>query len=192
MKSFIITIISLLFSLSCLSQQEIKLCDDVQSTYTYLTNSSVAGQYDWSINGNFYTSTNNGNLTIDWSGFGIGQYQINVDVTSVAGCTSLPVTYDVTLLECDQTTMFAPNAFTPDGTNVNEIWVPMGYNYKSVEFMIFDRWGELIFESNDLNYGWDGNHKSIPCKSGIYVYKLFWIDSNNKRHYKYGHIALLR
>jgi len=58
--------------------------------------------------------------------------------------------------------------------------------------MIFNRWGELLFESYDSAFGWDGTYTGQPCQDGVYVYVLGWEDSKNKRNSRYGHVTLLK
>jgi len=72
------------------------------------------------------------------------------------------------------TKILVPNAFTPDGNNINDIF----YAYSSTnplvkfEMYIFSRWGEVIFESKDIFKGWDGNFQGSPCPMGTYVYLI--------------------
>jgi gliding motility-associated-like protein len=71
------------------------------------------------------------------------------------------------------TKLWVPNAFTPDGNNVNDIF----YAYSSTdlvkfEMFIFSRWGEVIFESKDIYKGWDGNFQGSPCPMGVYTYLI--------------------
>lgn len=72
--------------------------------------------------------------------------------------------------------LFVPNAFTPDGDGKNEIFFPILADMveKEHQLMIFDRWGQLVFETNDARQGWDGRHKDggdiLP--QGVYVWRL--------------------
>lgn len=180
-----------MFNISVMSQQIIRLCDDEQTTWTYTTTSNTIGQYIWYLNGNLYNSVGN-NITVDWNLYSIGEYIITAEFLSIDGCQSLPVNFGVNILECDNGTMWVPNSFTPNNDGKNNFWSPIGYNYKSINYTIYNRWGQLIFESNDLNIGWDGKYLGENCQQGIYVYNLKWIDMKNRQHYKYGHINLIR
>jgi len=68
--------------------------------------------------------------------------------------------------------VYIPNAFTPDGDGLNDLFIPVGKGITEYTLQIFDRWGELIFQSSDFNKGWDGTYKSEPVPMGSYVYKI--------------------
>ena len=63
-----------------------------------------------------------------------------------------------------------PNAFTPNGDGQNDIIFPRVLGLKSIELKIYNRWGELVFMSDDANNGWDGKYKKIDQPVGTYVY----------------------
>jgi len=68
--------------------------------------------------------------------------------------------------------VYIPNAFTPNGDNKNEIFMPVIRSAQSVYFVVFDRWGEKLFETTELNVGWDGTFRGAACKQDVYVWKL--------------------
>lgn len=92
-------------------------------------------------------------------------------------------------------TVYIPNAFTPDGSELNEYFKPIIYLPVDIwEFKIFDRWGELIFESTNPTDYWDGTYKGLPVPMGIYTYRLDYrsceeIDSERTI---FGHVNVLR
>ena len=86
----------------------------------------------------------------------------------------------VTEKQCDLTTdIYIPNAFTPNKDNRNDIFKVKGTNITSINGKIYNRWGELVFEWNNINQGWDGTQKNEPAPSGIYVYRIKIKDINN-------------
>ncbi len=94
-----------------------------------------------------------------------------------------------------------PNTFTPDGDEYNNTFQPvMGSGYdptKGYTFLIFNRWGELIFESHDPEVGWDGTYGAggtpYVCQSGTYTWKLtFKRNNNDDKVTDVGHVNLLR
>ncbi len=89
-------------------------------------------------------------------------------------------------------TLYIPNCFTPNGDNINDIFKPEYAGYVSVELLIFDRWGEQIFKTNELYGGWNGKRKDNPCQLGVYTYKLLATDYKNNTIEKVGHVTLLR
>ena len=68
--------------------------------------------------------------------------------------------------------LYAPNAFTPNADGLNDNFVPAGIYIADYNLQIFDRWGALIFESNDLNDTWDGTYRGKPCQEGVFVWKI--------------------
>lgn len=70
--------------------------------------------------------------------------------------------------------LYLPNAFTPDGDGVNDLFGPVGHDLNEFEMRIFDRWGEVIFSTNDPNHPWDGkvNGGGAIAQNGVYVWKV--------------------
>lgn len=89
--------------------------------------------------------------------------------------------------------IYAPNAFTPDGDNVNEDFLPVlnGFENWRYAFYVFDRWGEVIHESRDRYAPWDGTCKGKPVKSDVYVWKVVLNRNGDERVY-YGHVTVVR
>jgi gliding motility-associated-like protein len=97
-------------------------------------------------------------------------------------------------LDC-QEGIHIPNAFSPNqtGSGDNEVFqIIVGKDIKSINFRIFDRWGNLMFESKDKNFKWDGTFKGKVCNSGIYAYAVEVIYLNNKQETISGNITLIR
>lgn len=99
-----------------------------------------------------------------------------VDVLSNQGC---PASDSVTIfLYCDNSQIFIPNSFTPNGDGQNDIFYPRGKGVKNIKtFRIYNRWGELVFqhddiEANDPTVGWDGSYKGDVPRPDVYVYLL--------------------
>ena len=98
-----------------------------------------------------------------------GNYLIKLVVTNNFGCkdsTLLPVEIKV------PEDIFVPNAFTPNGDEVNDFFSMTFINIKEADVLIFNRWGEKIFASNDLSFHWDGTYKGRPVQQEVYVYKV--------------------
>lgn len=86
---------------------------------------------------------------------------------------------------------FFPTAFSPDGDGINDIVKIHGSNIETVELAIYDRWGKLMFETNDKNESWDGTFDGNNANPGVYVfyYDLRCID--NQRVFRKGNITLM-
>ena len=93
-------------------------------------------------------------------------------------------------------TLYAPNSFTPDGDEFNNTFLPIVYlDVHEWKLQIYNKWGQLVFETNDVNYGWDGTGQNGRlAQSGSYVWKLTYVtcEPHNPRHIGTGHINLLR
>jgi gliding motility-associated-like protein len=88
-----------------------------------------------------------------------------------------------------------PNAFTPNGTGKpeNDVYqIIAGKNVARINFKIFDRWGNLIFQSDKKDFKWDGSYKSKPCNSGVYAYIVEVTYVDGKDETLSGNITLLR
>lgn len=88
--------------------------------------------------------------------------------------------------------IYVPNAFTPNGDGLNDVFQPKGYYIKKFEMDIFDRWGERIFSTKDIAQGWDGTVKGKNVENSVYVWKAIVIDIQNKRHELTGHVTLIK
>ena len=121
---------------------------------------------------------------------GKGNYTVSLTTTTTEGCT------DVMMLDLEIVpvfTIYIPNAFTPDGNGSNDYFAAKGMDISEFSMMIFDRWGELIFQSDDITKGWDGkaNHGDKIAEQGVYVYKIEVRDFSQKHHDYTGHVTLL-
>jgi gliding motility-associated-like protein len=67
-----------------------------------------------------------------------------------------------------------PNAFTPDGDGLNDVFKAIGQPDKLTSFSmkVFNRWGQMVFESNDITHGWDGTYQGKPAPAGTYVFRI--------------------
>jgi gliding motility-associated-like protein len=192
MKSILLGFFLIINAFAFSQQQVLTLCDeDTMSVFTYSTSAGTAGTYFWSIDGNppIIGSTS---YSIIWGYYGSGYHTISVDFYDDAECPAEPVSITVKVELCASTTMWAPNCFTPDGDENNNVWVPVGTNVRDPYFFIVNRWGNLLFESYDLNVGWNGTYGGNECQDGVYVYVLRWRDWAGKSYQQYGHLTLLR
>jgi gliding motility-associated-like protein len=187
MKS-LFTLACILLSACLFGQQQIELCEGNQTTYTYYTNSGEVGQYVWFVDSNAIGVSNT--ISIDWFSFPIGSHTLSVEFISDSGCAAQGMAYQILLTECQESSLYVPNSFTPNGDGLNETWFPAQYNNKRVEFWIFNRWGEELYYST--NQGWDGTYQSQPCQVDVYVYIVRWIDLDNRWHQEVGQVNLVR
>lgn len=116
-----------------------------------------------------------------------------VRVTDIFGCfKDDTVTVYVTERICDEPYVFVPNAFTPNGDGINDV-----FNVRSVildvfTLKIYNRLGELLFETSNHSKGWDGTFKGENCPAGVYDYFLEGVCNNQKQILKKGNVTLIR
>ena len=118
-----------------------------------------------------------------------GTYRITQTVMDALGCVD---TFFVDVVIELESKIWIPNAFTPNKDLLNEIFYPVMEGMSDYHFMIFDRWGLLLFETNDQTKGWDGTYKGRKCQQDTYVYKVECRDVKDNRKKYVGMVNLLR
>ncbi|WP_430404358.1 PKD domain-containing protein [Fluviicola sp.] len=122
-----------------------------------------------------------------------GVYHIILYASNAAGCNDSAV---AVVSVIDELIFYVPNSFTPDGDEHNNIFFPVfssGFDGQNYTLLIFDRWGEVLFESHNLAFGWDGTYMGQLCKEGTYTWKILIKERNKDNHHEYiGHVNLLK
>lgn len=118
-----------------------------------------------------------------------GTYPVSLVVKNTWGCMDTVV--QPVKIESDFI-LYVPNAFTPNGDDDNETFQPKGRGVVIYEFSIFDRWGELLFQTNDFATGWDGSYKGKSCKSDVYQWRIYAGDGKGGTKDLSGHVTLYR
>lgn len=121
--------------------------------------------------------------------YAAGVYSVEV----INSCGSAFDTITVFTEECDYF-LYVPNAFTPDNDGTNDVWHVSAFNLDAIEIFIFNRWGDLIFYSNDASVPWLGddlkNGYYVP--NGVYSYVIEYTVNSVDRKKQQGTICLLR
>ncbi len=116
-----------------------------------------------------------------------------VYVTNSDGCPdSSIVTVVVILPKCNEEDVYTPNAFSPNGDGENDRWQVFSNFVEEIEIIIFDRWGEEIFKSTDLNASWDGTYQGAALPPDVYGYRISVKCVDGQSYVKTGNISLLR
>ncbi len=102
------------------------------------------------------------------------------------------ISYSNTVTLTNPIIVFAPNAFSPDGNGLNDVFEVKGRYINSFDLQIFNRWGGLLFQSGDKNIGWDGTSKGAPMPNGTYVYRANITDFMGNKIVKSGSVVLIR
>ena len=94
--------------------------------------------------------------------------------------------------ECSS--IYIPNAFTPNADGFNDIWYPQGTGWESIEVLVFDRWGVLVFKSVELKGEWIGNFRGgdYYVQNDVYEYKVTWKGIDNEPEIIFGHVTVVR
>ena len=167
----------------------------LETTIDFINQSSGATDYEW----NFGDGT--GAFTVDASHqYALdqpGEYTVTLEATNQYGCSD---TATAEIEVRDVLLFYVPNTFTPDGDEYNNVFQPVigaGVSPQNYQFLIFNRWGEIIFESLDPSFGWDGTYRGQECQDGTYTWKLQLRASQNviesgSREEFVGHVNLIR
>ena len=93
---------------------------------------------------------------------------------------------------CNEATVYLPTGFTPNGDGTNDVLYIRSNFVTEVYLTIYDRWGEKLFETNDIKNGWDGTYKGKKLDQGVYGYYMTFKCNNGQESFKKGNITLLR
>lgn len=147
---------------------EFHTCLDDEPKYVVIDAGNEGSQFDW--------STGESSQVIMASAY--GWYYVHI--TNPYDCSAQD---SARVIEYCPATIFVPNTFTPNGDGVNDIFLPIGKSIAAMHLMIFDRWGELLFESNDPAVGWDGSYAGEIVKNDMYVWRIeykFYTDKDGE------------
>lgn len=155
---------------------------------TFTNNSDPATTYYWDF-GNGQTNVVNNLSDQNTTYFTEGVYTVTL-VTETGSCTdqatkvitvTIPLGYEL------------PNVFTPNGDGQNDLFTINAINAKSLEIVILNRWGNVVFESTDVDFAWNGkiNNSGAECKDGTYFYKFVIVDYSGNETEEHGFVQLV-
>jgi gliding motility-associated-like protein len=148
------------------------------------TNGPTAWSWDFGDSQSDSTSTTQSPTHVYGTG---GYYDVCLIVTDVNGCTDTTCKQEIISLP-----PAVPSGFTPNGDNENDIFYVYGGPFKTLEFKIYNNWGELIYISDKQSEGWDGRRKGIDQPIGVYVYVVDAVTEDGEAHHLSGDVTLLR
>jgi gliding motility-associated-like protein len=121
-----------------------------------------------------------------------GEYEISF--TDNNGCTHRLKTIFVEMITdaCNESTVYLPTGFTPNGDGVNDMLYIRSNFITEVYLTIYDRWGEKLFETDNVKKGWDGLYKGKQLDQGVYGYYMTFKCNNGQESFKKGNITLMR
>jgi len=150
--------------------------------------STGAVSYTWDLGNETLLNAENPSTTYETS----QNYIITLIATNAEGCTDTLVR---PIKIKPEFYFYAPNSFTPDGDEFNNTWKPvmLGVDKFNFDLIVFNRWGEIVFESHDPLFGWDGTYKGQGTQEGTYIWtaKVKLPDTDEKRTFK-GTLNLIK
>jgi gliding motility-associated-like protein len=167
-----------------------EICEGDSVVLVFTAQSSLLGYSEWQYMGTTYQQDN---LSVAFTS--PGMFPISV-VAWANGCASPQQQTVVTIARCPELLFYIPNSFTPDGNEHNQTWLPVftnGFDPYDYHIQVFNRWGELVFESRDHTEGWDGTYALRPAQDGAYTYQVSFGDKQTDyRQHVFGHFGLIR
>lgn len=156
------------------------------NTALQFQNQSLGGRfYKWDFGDGTTTTLEHPSKIYQRDGF----YTVCLRVTNEYGCTD---TLCKTVRGYVIPIVDVPTGFSPNGDGTNDIVRVLGYGIETMTFKIYNRWGELVFETNDQYQGWDGTYKGEPQEMDAYGYLLDVTFFDGSKKFKKGNITLLR
>lgn len=167
----------------------------ILDTTVYFINQSSSDvvTWDWNYgdgNGTILNAPNTGNTVNDYPAVQ-GTYVATLIVTNANGCVD---SVEHTVIVGPEFTFYIPNAFTPNGDNINDFFFGQGIGIVEYDIWIFDRWGNMIFHGDELNDYWDGraNKGAEVAQQDVYVWKVQLKDVFGKKHNYLGTVTLVK
>lgn len=163
------------------------------NTIVNFQNTSFNGYtYQWFFEDGYPATSTQEDVDVSFPDGVTGTYDITLITTSELGCVD---TMDYELIVFPEVIIYAPNTFTPDGDEFNQDWLihMEGVDPYDFELLIFNRWGEIVWESHDITVPWDGMYKGKPLMQGMYNWVVRTKDILNDNKYTYtGHVTIIR
>lgn len=154
--------------------------------------SGVINKWDWTATDGTPGISHIASPTLSFPEGVVARYPVVLKVTDVNGCTD---TVTKELVVNSDLIFYAPNAFTPDGDEYNQTWKIYvdGIDVYNFNLLIFDRWGEIVWETNDPSAEWDGTYNGKILAEGSYVWvaKVKDMYSDNKKTFN-GAVSIIR
>jgi gliding motility-associated-like protein len=155
--------------------------------FTFYNLSELANYLEWNFGDNSLLLINENQPVHSYTD--TGTYQVSLLAKNEFGCSD---TAFKLIRVKDEFAIYIPNAFTPNGDFDNPTFGAKGVGITEFEMLIFNRWGELIFSSDNINAQWDGTYQNSESPQGVYTY-IINLKSISGRSYNYaGHFTLIR
>jgi gliding motility-associated-like protein len=154
--------------------------------------STHASSYDWYIVGASPNYSSEENPAVKYPEGVEGTYDVMLIATTIHGCKDTIIKQVAVQPEV---LVFVPNTFTPDGDEFNQNWHISIEGVDVFDFVVsvYNRWGEVIWQSKDVHAAWDGTYNGSIVQDGTYTWVITAKDKNNDNHYRWtGYVNVLR
>jgi gliding motility-associated-like protein len=118
-----------------------------------------------------------------------GYYKVELTGYNEGGCMDV---YSLDLCIYDPVELFVADAFSPNGDGVNDFLFVRGNGLVELDFLVYNRWGQKVFESHDVNLGWDGTFKGMMLNSEVFVYYVYAVTRQGVEIEAKGDVSLVR
>ena len=149
-----------------------------------------ANSYNWTFD--YFETSSLFEPTIEFPATA-GEYVVRLIASTLNGCVD--TAYGKVPIK-DVLIFHVPNTFTPDNDDYNEVFLPVfysGFDPYDYNLLIFNRWGEIVFESNDASVGWKGTYNNERVQDGTYTWKITFKRSDSDKHQiAVGHVNVIR
>ena len=159
----------------------------INTPVTFRDCSQMGSSWYW----NFGDGGSSNSRFINHSFSEAGTYRVVLTVANQYDCLD---STEIQITVCESGLIYVPNAFTPDGNGLNDVFIPV-MSYVSADnylMQIYDRWGNLVFSSTDINRGWDGTYNgNLISVSAVFHYVIYYKDVTGKSFLKTGSVTLI-
>jgi len=168
--------------------QPTTILDNNVHFYDQTTGGAMITSWNWNL-GNHTTSTSQNPICLYTD---TGSFAVQLVVTSNHGCKDSVIKY---IRINDEFSLYVPNAFSPNADGVNDIFYAKGDGVRDFKMYIFDRWGNMLFFTDDIAKGWDGRYLSKGesiVQEDVYVWKIQCKTNKGERKQLSGHVSLIK
>jgi len=164
---------------------DIDTCNSV-STVQFTDNSTNANSWVWNFgDGNLSSNQNPSHI------FSSGNYLVTLISNNTLGCSNT-TQQNINILSVSPSPLFIPNAFSPNGDNENDLLHIYGICIKEIKLLIYNRWGETVFETTKITDSWDGTFNGEKLHSQVFTYLCKITTTTGSEVMRKGNITLVR
>lgn len=156
-----------------------------------LNSSQYADFYDWYIEAGSPSYSDEVSPFVNFPEGEVGEYEVTLVAHSDLDCND---TITKIVEVAPEVALYVPNSFTPDNDGINDTWRPHieGINVQDFNLLVFNRWGEIMWESKDPEASWDGTYGGRKVKPGTYIWKISAGDAHSDEKFEWqGHVNIM-